>query len=185
MASMEAYARISTAFLVEMQFVFSSDLSAPAGVRLDAVSVASPFVKDYDALPDNHPTHWPRRFDTSRWRVFGAFVGHTRVGGAILIPATDRAPDRGVAGLWDIRVAAKWRRRGVARALWATIEGAAMAGNASALDIETQQINVAACRFYAANGCVLASVDAFAYPGLPDEVALRWRSVLPARDRAT
>ncbi len=185
MASMEAYARISTAFRVERQFVLSGDPSMPSGVRLDEVSVAEPFVKDYDALPDNHPTDWPRRLDSTRWSVFAAFVGDTRVGGAILIPANARASDRGVAELWDLRVDARWRRRGVARALWATIEAAAMAGRASMLDIETQQINVAACQFYSANECALVSVDASAYPLLPDEVALRWRKVLPARDRAT
>ena len=181
MDSMEAYARISAAFRVEEQFVFSCDPSAPP----DEVSVASPFVKDYDALPDNRPAHWPQRFDTSHWRVFAAFVRDTRVGGAVLIPADAHATDRGVAELWDLRVDDVWRRRGVARALWATVEAAALAGGASALDIETQQINVAACRFYAANGCVLVSVDTSAYPSLPGEVALRWRKVLAARDRAT
>ncbi len=183
MAFMEAYARISTAFGVERQFALSSDPAEPSGVRLDEVSVARPFVKDYDALPDNHPMDWPRRLDTTRWRVFAAFVGDTRVGGAILLPADAHAADRGVAELWDLRVDVRWRRRGVARALWTTIETAAIAGRASTLDIETQQINVAACRFYAANGCVLVSVHESAYPLLPDEAALRWRKVFPARNR--
>jgi GNAT superfamily N-acetyltransferase len=184
MASMEAYARISTAFRVERQFVLSSDPSMPSGVRLDEASVASPFIKDYDALPDNHPTDWSRRPDSTRWCVFAAFVGDVRVGGAILIPADAHASDRGVAELWDLRVEFRWRRRGVARALWATVEAAAVAGRASMLDIETQQINVAACQFYAANGCVLVGVDESAYPLLPDEVGLRWRKVLPSPDGA-
>lgn len=185
MASIEAYARISTAFHVERQLVCSGDPAAPVGAGLEEVAVASPFVKDYDALPGNHPTDWPRRVNTTRWRVFAAFVGDTRVGGAILIPPKARATDRGVAELWDLRVEARWRRCGVARALWATIEAAAIAGRAWALDVETQQINVAACRCYAAHGCVLVRVDASAYPLLPDEVGLRWRKELRAGDRAT
>jgi GNAT superfamily N-acetyltransferase len=184
MASMEAYARISPAFRVERRFVLSSDPSVPSGVRLDQVSVASPFVKDYDALPGNHPTDWPRRPDSIRWSVFTAFVGETRVGGAILIPVDAHATDSGVAELWDLRVDARWRRRGVARTLWATIEAAAMADRASTLDVETQQINVAACQFYSAHGCALVGVDEAAYPLLPDEVALHWRKVLPVRNRA-
>lgn len=185
MASMAAYARVSTAFRVERQCVLSTDPAAPAGVRLDEVPVTSPFVKDYDALPQNHPTHWPQRFDTSRWRVFAAFVGNARVGGAILIRTTEHATDCGVGELWDLRVHPTWRRRGVAQALWATVQATAIAGGASVLEIETQQINVAACRFYTALGCVLVRVDATAYPMLPDEVALHWRKELPAGDRAT
>ena len=48
------------------------------------------------------------------------------------------------------------------------------------LKVETQNINVAACRFYAARGCRLREVNADAYPGLPGEVQFIWRRQLPA-----
>ena len=185
MAAMQAYARVSTAFRVERRLVLSADPSAPSGVSLSEDSVVAPFVKDYDVLPGNHPTEWARRLDTARWRVFAALVGDAQVGGAILILPKDDAGVQIVAELWDLRVSPAWRRRGVARALWATVEAAALAAGARALRIETQQINVAACRLYDAQGCVLARVDAEAYPEWPDEVALHWFKALPARARAT
>ena len=47
------------------------------------------------------------------------------------------------------------------------------------LKIETQNVNVAACCFYAAQGCTLGGVNRFAYLGAygaahPDEVQLIW-----------
>jgi hypothetical protein len=40
--------------------------------------------------------------------------------------------------------------------------------------VETQNINVPACRFYARQGCVLGAIHPDAYPDLPDEVQLLW-----------
>ena len=42
------------------------------------------------------------------------------------------------------------------------------------MKIETQNINVVACKFYAGQGCTLGAADRFAYPELPDEVRLLW-----------
>ena len=40
--------------------------------------------------------------------------------------------------------------------------------------IETQNINAAACHFYQKMGCILGAVDRFACPGRPGEVQLLW-----------
>jgi hypothetical protein len=37
------------------------------------------------------------------------------------------------------------------------------------LDIETQNINVPACRFYAKMGCSIRAIDRHGYAELPDE----------------
>jgi GNAT superfamily N-acetyltransferase len=42
------------------------------------------------------------------------------------------------------------------------------------MKIETQNINVPACRFYHHLGYRLRAIDRFAYPDLPDEVQLVW-----------
>ena len=45
------------------------------------------------------------------------------------------------------------------------------------LKAETQNVNVAACRFYAAMGCRLGAIHRFAYAGQPHvagEVMLLW-----------
>jgi hypothetical protein len=42
------------------------------------------------------------------------------------------------------------------------------------MKVETQDINVPACRFYAKHGFALRAADCFAYPTLPDETMLLW-----------
>lgn len=54
------------------------------------------------------------------------------------------------------------------------VEALAMRFGARRLLVETQQINVPACRFYQRNGFELVAVDETAYPELPDEVLLLW-----------
>ena len=38
--------------------------------------------------------------------------------------------------------------------------------------VETQNVNVAACRFYERQGCVLKQANPDAYPQLPEEIQL-------------
>jgi RimJ/RimL family protein N-acetyltransferase len=48
----------------------------------------------------------------------------------------------------------------------------------NSLSIETQNVNVPACRFYAKSGCELAEIRRFAYfhrPDLADEAMLIWQ----------
>jgi hypothetical protein len=52
------------------------------------------------------------------------------------------------------------------------------------LKVETQNINMAACRFYEQEGCVLRTVQRGAYPELPEEVQLLWFKDLPRRTQA-
>jgi GNAT superfamily N-acetyltransferase len=46
------------------------------------------------------------------------------------------------------------------------------------LAIETQNINVPACRLYARRGYDLVAIQRFAYAGLPNEVRLIWHKQL-------
>ena len=43
-----------------------------------------------------------------------------------------------------------------------------------ALKVETQNVNVPACRFYARMGCALRSINRAAYPELPGEIQMLW-----------
>jgi GNAT superfamily N-acetyltransferase len=90
---------------------------------------------------------------------------------------------RDLAVLWDLRVAPAARRRGVGAALFRAAAAWAAARGCAQLKVETQNVNVPACRFYARQGCVLGAIDRFAYPGLPHEVRLLWYTALPARGR--
>jgi hypothetical protein len=46
------------------------------------------------------------------------------------------------------------------------------------MKVETQDVNVAACRFYTSAGYALANVERGAYPAFPDEVRLIFEKVL-------
>ena len=135
------------------------------------------YVKDYDAIHDS-PMRWPEQFDLSNWGFFSALSGTQCVGRAAVAwdtPTMEMLEGRrDLALLWDIRVAPSARRRGVGAALLGAAVTWARSHGCLQLKIETQNINVAACRFYAKQGCVLRAVHRGAYPELPDEIQLLW-----------
>jgi GNAT superfamily N-acetyltransferase len=145
-------------------------------------SVEPPYRKDYDRVPGHRPAEWADRWDLSKWWFAAAFLDRRRVGGAALVIDTSEiegaAAEAGVALLWDIRVHPDCRHRGVGRRLLAFAEDHARATGMRRMKVETQNINVAACRFYAAAGYGLAGIDRFAYPDLPDEVQFIWQKDL-------
>lgn len=150
--------------------------------------VARSYVKDYDAYAANHPTDWPGRFDVTRWGFLAAWLGGRRVGGATIAydaPGLDRLDGRhDLAVLWDLRVAPAEQRRGVGRALFGAAEHWAAARGARQLEVETQNVNAVACRFYARQGCMLGAIHRFAYPELPGEAQLLWYKDLPVHGTA-
>ncbi|HLL48751.1 MAG TPA: GNAT family N-acetyltransferase [Longimicrobiaceae bacterium] len=149
-----------------------------AGFMLTERRLDAPYAKDYDAIPGEHPEGWAERFDVSRWGVFEARMEGRRVGGAVVAfrtPGLDMLEGRDdLAVLWDIRVAPEARGQGVGSALFRAAEAWARARGCRRLKVETQNVNVAACRFYARRGCVLGKVNRSAYPGLPGEIQLLW-----------
>ncbi|MBU6452913.1 MAG: GNAT family N-acetyltransferase [Cyanobacteria bacterium REEB67] len=133
--------------------------------------------KDYDAVADDMPSAWARRFDVSKWGFLVARDDGNRVGGAVIAYDTiavnmiDRAEQ---AVLWDLRVAPDYRSRGVGLMLFQAVEDWARQKGCSELKIETQNNNVAACKFYARRGCTLGGINRFAYPASFDEVQMLW-----------
>jgi ribosomal protein S18 acetylase RimI-like enzyme len=152
------------------------------GIELREREIAQPYHKNYDAV--ENPMDWPARFDVSHWTLIGAFAAGERVGGiigAFRSPGLDMLEGRDDLGvLWDIRVSAKARRSGVGSALFRSIEALARAKTCRELKVETQNTNVAACRFYAHHGFQLKRVNHNAYPSLPNEVQLIWSKAVVA-----
>jgi GNAT superfamily N-acetyltransferase len=171
------YARIPIAF--EVTRVLDVAGNADAGFALTERSLESaPYVKNYDAIPGEGPQRWPQRFDLANWGFLTARIGGRTAGVAAVAHNT---PDLEVlegrsdlAVLWDIRVTPEARRRGVGSALFEAAETWARARRCLTLKVETQTINVPACRFYAAHGCVLRAIHADVYPALPHEIQLLW-----------
>ena len=149
------------------------------GLRERAVEV--PYSKDYDAYADGGPLNWPRRFDISRWGLWIARQSGVVVGGAAAAwntPGVQMLEGRSdLAVLWDIRVRASSRRQGVGTALFQEAARWAKSKGCRLLKIETQNVNVGACRFYARMGCFLGGIDRLAYrqcAGVESEVMLIW-----------
>ena len=175
---LEEHAHVPIAFEVDRVFDVVPREGGLAGVALVERVVPVPWRKDYDVLPANRPVDWPRRFDVSRWALLSAWVAGRRAGGAVVAwrtPGMSMLEGRGdLALLWDLRVSPELRRHGVGSALFAATERWAAARGCRQLKIETQNVNVAACRFYAGRGCELRGVGRFAYPELPEETQLLW-----------
>jgi ribosomal protein S18 acetylase RimI-like enzyme len=170
---------------VPIAFEVTSVLSALKGTErpfeLTASSVDPPYVKDYDAIGDR-PLDWAARFDTSQWVLFLARSDGRSLGGATLALGTSELhtlEDRSdLAVLWDIRVTPAARGRGIGRALLGAAEALARARGYRELKVETQNVNVPACRFYAALGFQLRAVREHAYPACPGETQLLWYKAL-------
>ncbi len=80
-----------------------------------------------------------------------------------------------LAVLWDIRVSPDRRGQGIGRA-YSGVQPWAERG-CTQMKIETQNVNVPACRFYHSQGAGLGEIDRYAYAGHPavgHEVMLAW-----------
>ena len=177
------HASISIVFKVERLLDVVVQKGGLGGFKLIERAIAAPYVKDYDALPANGPAGWAMLFDLSNWGLLSAWWDGRRVGGAVIAFNTEGVQmlegRRDLAMLWDLRVAPEMRRSGIGSALFAATEQWAKTRGCRQLNVETQNINVAACNFYASHGCQLGAIDRFAYPELPNEVQLLWYKNLP------
>lgn len=150
------------------------------GVELTETPVENPWVKNYDDREP--PADWVERFDVSNWILLTAHAYEERVGGAVIAldsPEVHILEGRqDLAVLWDIRIAPETRGSGVGESLFRAAETSSRSRGCHTLKVETQNINVPACRFYRRMGCTLGTVNRFAYPDLPDEVQLLWFKTL-------
>jgi len=178
------YARVPIAFDVRSVFDVTRRDSATNEWLLRERALEKPYCKDYDAEDGQAPPTWASRFDLSRWGFFVARLDGTRVGCAAVAfdtPEVDLLGGRrDVAVLWDIRVSPQMRGREVGGILFRAAEAWAVERGCEWLAVETQNVNVRACRFYAHQGCVLVDARPFAYPHLPDEIQLLWSKRLIA-----
>lgn len=173
------YAEVTPEFTVTSALEVEPIEAGIGGLVLREAPVAHPYPK-YDH--DENPTDWAEQYDLTRWGIFLAAVHRCPAGGAAVAPPTPGTivteGRKEVAALWDLRVSPQFRRQGVGTALlrrcaeWARERGFAFLG------IETQNVNVPACRFYARNTCELVEIRRFAYAHCPEfahEAMLVWR----------
>lgn len=176
--SIHAHGQVSIAFEVRSILELTVPDAGLGGFILRERELTVPYAKDYDSIGDSRPDTWSRSFDIASWVLHSAWIEGQRVGGLVTAFRTEgldmleRRDD--LAIIWDLRVSPALRGRGVGAALFAAAQAWARAQSCSQLKIETQNINVPACRFYARRGCTLGAIHRFAYPTLPTEVQLLW-----------
>lgn len=179
------HARVPIAFRVERVLDVDIRERGLGGFTLSEREVELPYVKDNDAINGEGPLRWSDRFNIAQWGLIAAHRDGLRVGGAVIAFDTPNVfmleARRDLAALWDLRVHPDLRGEGIGSRLLRASERWAAARGCTELKIETQNNNVAACRFYEKHGYVLRSIDRFAYPELPDEVQLIWRRSLNPR----
>ena len=178
--TLSEYGQVPIAFEVTTRFRIEHIDNGLGGIRLIEEKVDPPYIKDYDGERDGRPERWLKRnWDISQWIALAAYDQEKRIGGAVIAFHTEKLNytegRKDLAGLWDIRVHPEYRGQGVGKALLQRVETCAKARGCVQLKIETQNINVGACRFYARMGAKLGFVHLFAYytEGL-DEVDLTW-----------
>jgi GNAT superfamily N-acetyltransferase len=174
------YARIPIWFRVESVLRVSGTDDALGGLLLREEAVDEPYVKDYDEFDDDPPAQWGQGHDLGNWGIFLAREEGVSVGAAAGIVKSSRAQmlmaRDDVAVLWDIRVHPDHRRRGIGARLLQHVAQWAREWNCTQLRIETQNVNVGACRFYASQGCRLGAVcqEAYSEARLRHETMLLW-----------
>ena len=176
------YDAIPNWFRVESVFRVEVIGGGLGGFRLVEEEVAEPFIKGYDSQDDDKPTAWAASYDVSQWGIFLAREGDRAVGGAAVavdapVYPLDRFQRRDLAVLWDIRVHPDERGRGVGRELFRHAVAWSRRKGFGQLGLETQSVNVPACRFYARQGCELGAIHRFGYAGCPEvahEAMLLW-----------
>jgi GNAT superfamily N-acetyltransferase len=177
-------AEISIAFNVTSTLEVALIDDGLGGLSLREVPVDVPWVKDYDAIAGEGPSRWASQFNVANWGLLTAYNADALVGGAVVAfntPEVHMLQGRSdLSVLWDIRVTPDLRAQGVGtRLLDAAMEWSQSRGCRD-LKVETQNINVPACRFYVRSGFALGGFNRFAYPDQPDEVQLIWnRQISP------
>jgi GNAT superfamily N-acetyltransferase len=175
------YAGVSIAFVVETVLEIDPAVGGLGGIGLREVAIEESYVRDYDAHENAGPPTWPNKFDVSNWAFFLAMKGSRPVGAATVAFDTPGvhmlAGRKDIGVLWDIRVAPELRRSGIGRNLFREAVRWVRRRGCRQLKIETQNVNVPACRFYFEQGCHLGEINRYAYATSPEvahEVQLIW-----------
>ncbi len=175
------YAGIPIAFEVRSEYEIELSDNGLGGMSLHERMVESVYIKDYDAYEDGSPTSWPQRFNIGNWGIFIGFEEETPIAGAAVafnspqLQMMDRREDLVI--LWDLRVRPESRRTGIGETIFRYACGWAREQAAIQMKIETQNVNVPACRFYEKLGCRLGQIDRYGYAGHPEvghEIMLVW-----------
>ncbi|CAF1382618.1 unnamed protein product [Didymodactylos carnosus] len=175
---LQEYATIPISFEVRSRFEMKiGDDNGLRGIELCEQPIATPYIKDYDLLGCS-PLTWTEEFSLKDWGLFLAFSNEQPVGGAAIASKLP-GEDGDMTVLWDMRVHPAYRRQKIGHKLWQHVLAWSKRPQncCKYMKIETQNTNISACRFYAAQGAQLGDIRRFAYrhqASVEDEVQLNW-----------
>ena len=173
---------ISIAFRVESVFHVQEEGPVDSVAILKEEPVQTPYIKDYDDHPDEGPEAWMNQFDLSNWGLILAQEAGATVGSALIAFDTVGVDmlkgGKDLAVLWDFRIQPEYRHRGLGSRLFEAAEAWSGKRQCDVLQVETQNINVPACRFYEKKGCQLQEINFNVYAEFPHEIQLIWEKKL-------
>lgn len=166
---LEKYASIPISFWATSVYQIEPLDGGLGGFSMTEQPVVQPWLKDYDA--DESPMDWSKKFDLKNWGFFVGFDKETAVAGAAVALNTPEVnmleKRRDLAVLWDIRVHPDWRGMGFGKIIFMHAADWARKQDCAQLKIETQNVNVPACKFYKAMGCELGMIHKYGYAAMP------------------
>jgi GNAT superfamily N-acetyltransferase len=172
------YDQVPSKFLVKSILEVELLDGGLGGILLKEVRVEKPYIKDYDSYGEL-PSDWPKKFDVSKWGFFLALDMGNPIGAAAVAFDTTGVfvleGRKDLSVLWDIRV--KPEARGVGILLFRYAAEWSRRRGCRQMKIETQNVNVPACRFYQRMGAQLGEIHRYAYAAVPhieQEIILCW-----------
>jgi len=174
LSNLSKYAKIPISFEVTTKLHVCPIGKGLGGLQL-VEGPCTPYVKDYDLLPDCHPLSWIKQFDLDGWGLFVAIDNDMYIGGAAVTPEMEGFK-KGTANLWDLRVQPDARNKGIGGKLLSTVIQWSKERGCGTLMVETQNTNTQACKFYSNKGFILGTIDVNGYddPSVQDETKLIW-----------
>ena len=167
----------------KVPILYSSDIIYPEelfvgkaeDIELTEIKV-EPFIKDYDKF--ELPVNWTDKWNISNWSILKAERDGKYIAGAVIAYNTNGVNmlegRNDIAVLWDIRVSPEHRGEGIGEKLFKEAVKFAEEKNCKFLKIETQNINVNACKFYKKMGCYLGKYSIHEYKDFSDEIMMLW-----------
>jgi ribosomal protein S18 acetylase RimI-like enzyme len=177
--SITKYARIPIYFEVNSKINITLIGPGLQGINFKEEKVNPSYIKDYDSSEE--PKTWLKIFNTKNWRLFTCRENDQYVAGAIVAHRTpevhmlDGRID--LAMIWDIRVHPDYRQKGIGSSLFSEVVKWSKQKGCKQLKIETQNVNVPACKFYIKQGCTLGEVNFHKYinsKSSANEIMLVW-----------
>ncbi|MFW6040512.1 MAG: GNAT family N-acetyltransferase [Thermoplasmatota archaeon] len=163
------YARVPIKF--EVKSILEVELvdDGIRGIKLKEKKLSKPYERDYDDVGEEAVKEWPNEFDVENWAFYLVEKNNNPIGGATVafdsLEVNMLGGKKDITVLWDIRVHPDLRGLGIGSSLFKKAVEYSREKGCKYMKVETQNINVPACKFYRKMGCRLGEIDRFAYHG--------------------